>query len=410
MNWYKEIATNTLFQIIARLASSAGTFLITIIVARNLGVLGYGDFAKVNAFVSLFYLFTDLGLNAIFLQKEDAKLRFKELFYTRFVLSVVILCLVNCISYFLPYNSVTQIGFSPQVRLGITIFSFTLITEAMLYCSTAVFQRELSYEYFMISSVIGSFATLFFVFLMSIFSHSLFFVLGSYILGGILESGLALFFTKQSLFPVKVSIGFIKKLAIDTLPIALMLIFNLIYFRIDIIILSLYKSSQDVALYDLAYKFFDFLIALPLFLSNALYPSILREEKDQSNASRRIGKYLLIFIAFSFCVLIPAWIFAPMIGLIKKEFIGAAVPFRILLLSLPVFFATSILQWILIAKRKQMFLAIVYLVSAVINIGLNVIFIPKFSYNGASVITGISELLVFVILLFKVNLKLNERN
>ena len=362
MSWYKEIATNTLFQIIARIASSGTSFLITILVAHHFGIIGYGDFAKVTGFVTLFYLFADFGLNAVFLQKADAKIRFKDLFYTRLLWSIVLTFLVTSIAAFLPYNPQTHIGFSPEVRLGISIFSFTLITEAILYTSTAIFQRELSYENFMISSVIGSLFTLVIVFVASTISQSLFAVYISFIIGGLLESVLALFLTKEAVVPFAIDLKFVRELTVETLPIALLLIFNLIYFRIDIFLLSLLKSSQDVGIYDLAYKFFDFLIALPLFLSNALYPSLIQNEKDNKMFSAVVHKYMGLFLLFSFVVLIPTWIFAPLIRFIPSEnpgeFLPAVLPLRLLALSLPVFFVTNILQWILVAKKQQRFLAI----------------------------------------------------
>ncbi len=402
MNWYKEIASNTFFQIIARVASSGTTFLITLILVHRFAFSGYGDFAKVSAFVTLFYLIADFGLNAIFLQKEDAKIRFKDLFYTRLLLAVILTFLVNLLTFFLPYNPITHIGYSPDVRMGITIFSFTLITEAILYTATAVFQRELSYEYFMISTIIGSIVTLLVVFAAAIFSNSLLYIYLSFIIGGLVESGLAVFFTKEAVFPPHIDPIFAKRLALETLPIALMLIFNLVYFRIDIILLSVMESSRDVGVYDLSYKFFDFLIALPLFLSNALYPSILENEKIHKNFAAMITKYMLLFVVFSIIILLPTWFFSPLLQTINKQFIQIVYPLRILSLSLPLFFVTSILQWVLVAKKQQVYLAFVYFFSTIINIWLNVVFIPQYNYIASAVITGISELIVLILLWVKV--------
>lgn len=402
MLFVKKVAHNTIFQIIARLASSGVSFLIAILIARKFGIIEYGDFAKVTAYISLFYLLADFGLNAIFLQKDENTLRFKDLFYTRILLSIIVILCVNVLAWFLPFNPITQIGFSPLVRTGIAIFSFTLITEALTYTALAFFQRELSYEYFMIATIIGSFSTLFFVFISTFFPYSLLFVLLSYVLGGIIKSGLALLFTKESMLPITLDPHFVKKLTMETLPITLMLVCNLIYFRIDMLLLSSMKSSSDVALYDLSYKFFDFLIALPLFLSNALYPSLLAMEKNQIKEHRSVVRYMGIFSLLAIVVLIPAWIFAPYVGLIKHDFLPAVIPLRILLLSLPVFFVTSILQWGLIAKKQQVFLAITYVSAAAINIVLNMLFIPHFSYIASAIITGISEVVVFVILWIRI--------
>lgn len=398
MNWYKEIASNTLFQILSRVATSGASFLITILVARNLGIDTYGNFAKIIAFGTLFYLLVDFGLNAVFLQKEDSRIRFKDLFYARLIFSIILMIAANIIAWILPYNSISDIGFSPEVRMGISLFSFTFITEAILYSSTAVFQRELSYEYFMVSSVVGSIATIFFVLVSTMFSHSLLPVILSYLLGGAVESGFALFFTREGIFPFSIDRQFVRKLTIETLPITLMLVFNLIYFRIDLLLLSFFKPSHDVAIYDLAYKFFDFLIALPLFLSNALYPSLLENIKQKINLKQTTKKYILFFAVFSLFVVIPMWIGAPLVTIIKQDFVASILPLRILLISLPIFFVTSILQWVLVAKKEQVYLAAIYFFSALLNIGLNIIFIPKGGYIASSIITGVSEAIVLAAL------------
>ena len=112
-------------------------------------------------------------------------------------------------------------------------------------------------------------------------------------------------------------------------------------------------------------------------------------------------KYVLFFFVFSLCVVIPMWIFAPFLKVIRTEFLGAVLPLRILLLSLPVFFITSILQWVLVAKKQQRFLAIIYFASAISNILLNIAFIPKGSYIASSIITGVSEVGVCIALWVK---------
>lgn len=402
MAWFRDIAKNTIYQIIARIVSSGTTFLITIIVARHFGINGYGDFAKVTAFVTLFYLLADFGLNAVFLQRENSHVHFHDLLYPRIALACLLIFLVNGLAFFLPYNAVTGVGFSPLARLGIFLYSFTILTESILTSSAAIFQRELSYENFMISTVIGSIISLLLIAIFTTVSYTFLAVFIAFLLGGIAECLIALILTKEDLLPVRLDVGFIKKLTLETIPITLMLFFNLVYFRIDTILLSFMRSSHDVAIYDLSYKVFDFLIALPLFLSNSLYPTILENEKN----NRTLGaakKYIFLFIVVSLFVIIPVWFLAPFLPVLttKKEFAEVVFPIRILLASLPVFFGTSILQWLLIAQKQQKFLAYVYFISTVFNIVLNFIFIPQYSYFASAIITGLSEFLVFIVLWMK---------
>ena len=64
------VAKNTFYQLVARSATSFIGFLITLIIARHYGVLGYGDFTKITSYVALFYLVIDFGLNAFFCNRK----------------------------------------------------------------------------------------------------------------------------------------------------------------------------------------------------------------------------------------------------------------------------------------------------------------------------------------------------
>src|SRR5258708_5006997 len=154
-----NIAKNTLYQVLARLISSGSTVLIILLIARHFPINVYGDFTKVTAFVSLFYLIADFGFNAIFLQHEENRLRFRDLLYSRISLGLLLIVIVNLSTFFLPYNPLLHTGFSPAVRIGIALFSFTILTEAILYTALAIFQRELKYQYFVLSSFIGAVVT-----------------------------------------------------------------------------------------------------------------------------------------------------------------------------------------------------------------------------------------------------------
>jgi O-antigen/teichoic acid export membrane protein len=204
--------------------------------------------------------------------------------------------------------------------------------------------------------------------------------------------------TKEKFFPFFFDKQYAKKMFISALPIGLMLLFNLVYFRADIFLLSIMSTTKSVGIYGLSYKFFDFLIAIPLFLSNAVYPLLIKYKNDQEVFKKLINKYLLIFLALSFVLIFAFWFSSPLFTIIRSDFSEASIPFRILLISLPFFFVTSFFQWILITKEKQKFLMYVYFLLLILNIILNVLFIPAYSYLASAWITFICEGVVFLIL------------
>ena len=394
-----KVAQNAFYQALARSGTAFIGFLITVLIAQKFGLNGFGDFTKITSYVALFYLAVDFGLNAFFLQYE--KPDFRNLFYLRNIISLIIFFVINIIVFILPYNSSLGSGFSQTVKTGVFIYSFTVFTQSIIMSTASIFQARFKYFYYMVGVVSGALVNLFLIFIFVFLNFSIYYVLVSFLFGGLVSSVTLLYFTKEKIFPLYLEPGFVKKILSKSWPIGLMLIFNLIYFRADMFILSMLKSSSDVGIYGLAYKFFDFLIALPLFLSNAVYPLLLKTKNNSKEFYKISFRYFWIFLVLSLIVIIPFWFASPLFAFIRTGFIDSIIPFRILLISLPFFFTTSFMQWILITQGKQKFLMWVYLISTITNIILNIIFIPAYSYLASSVITVLSEGLVFLFLLWQ---------
>ncbi len=397
------VAKNTLYQIFAKAITSFIGFLITIIIARSFGVVGYGDFTKITAFVALFYLFVDFGLNAVYLQQEEGEDKnSNKFFYIRIGFTFIIFVASNVIAYFLPFNKALDLGFSPFIRLGIFVYSFSLFSQAILTSASAFFQKKLNYFPYFISVFLGSLTNLAVVLVVTYLGFSIIYIVLSFVISGFITGIISMYYIRDKIFPVSFDFALSKKLFASAFPIGVMLIFNLIYFRADMFLLSLLKPAKDVGIYGLSYKFFDFLLALPLFLSNALYPFLLSSKNNPKKFFKIVNNYLAVFLLFSVAVAIPFWFLSPLFTLIKSDYLPAIIPFRILLASIPFFFLTSLLQWVLISLKKQKFLAVVYAISTLINIILNLILIPQYSYVASAAITGVSEVFVFALLAFKV--------
>ncbi len=392
------IAKNAVYQTLAKIATSGLGLVVTLLVAKTFGDAGYGDFAKITSFVTFFYLAVDFSLNAIFLQKERDSRSFRSLVTLRLFLSLGITIFVNGIVLFLPQSSRLDVGFPPHLWPSIFLFSLTITLQGVLFSANAVFQERLSYRSLLWVSVIGSAVTLFFALLCFLFSLPLFFIFLAYVIGNIIAAVVALFLSREKLFPLVWDRRFSRSLLVESFPLGLTLLFNLVYFRIDIILLSFFRASAEVGQYGYAYRYFDFLIAVPLFLSNAIYPLLLRQVKNPGTFNALVSRYIGIFFLVSMLLLVPAWFFAPLLSYVVGGFTQSVLLFRLLLISLPFFFLTSILQWVLISQKQQRYLFIVYGTSALVNILLNLYWIPLKGAPAAAVITGVSEGVVLLLL------------
>lgn len=402
---FKKVFYNTASQVVAKVITASSTLFITLIIGKSLGPTGYGDFTKIFTFVGYFYTLGDFGLNAQFIkrtQNENAQNLLKVLIGTRLVLGLLLAAAAVFISFVLPYNQQTQVGFSPLVKAGIAIASLTIITQAVFTSQNAFFQKNLRYDLSAICAVGGTILILLVTLIASLSKGGLLSYAWAYVLGGITFTLIAFIFLKRFKFnPIPIfdlvsSLKLIKQSA----PIGLALIFNLIYFRIDIFILSTTRSSQEVGVYGLAYQFFEAALSLPIFIVNALYPQLLdlyAKDRKAYNSRAKNSLYLLIISSVGLMIfLLATSLFIP--AFYDSRFTGSRNALQILSLGMPFFFVSALLWHILIIKNRQKLLAPIYLVGAIFNIALNILLIPKYGFMAAATVTIISEALITLLL------------
>lgn len=396
-----KVATNTLFQLITKGITSAVGFVITILLAHFYGAELYGEYTKVTVFVAVFYMLVDFGLNAVFLKQNEDEAGYRKLLALRLAISAALILVVNSLVFLLPYGSLAGTGFPPDLRIGIFIFSLTIITQAIVYSSTAIFQQKLNYKPYAVSVSAGAIALLIMTIFISANNMPLNFIYIAYVTAGIITSLLSLKLAGIRVIPLTLDNKFSKKIIIAGYPLGLMLFFNLVYFRFDIFILSLLSSAQEIAVYGYAFKYFEFLLALPVFMANSIYPFLLGSLKNLRRFRALTAKYLLLFFIVSIAISALSWFLSPLISVVKNEFLPSINILRVLLISLPIFFLTGLMQWALIALGRMKYLLFTYMFAALVNTILNINLIPLYGGLGAAVVAGISEAVVMVLLSIK---------
>lgn len=401
----KEISINTFVQLLLRIATSIPTLVGTLLIAYAAGYETLGSFTKIVSFVSVFYLIADFGMNSVFLKEhfENTKKYFGNLILFRLLFCLVLVLVAMLLTFVLPEDKMAKTGFSEIEKYGIILFSLTIITTGLNFSLQTILQKKLSYYVSLVPSVISSIVLLLFIIFAS-FRHDLNLLLFSYIASGAILVSL-LFITIRRKYKIHFSITrdfktFSKRLFILSLPLGAMLFFNLLYAKADMFLLSIFKPNFDVGVYGISYKFFEFLLAVPTFLSNSVYPLLLTNSKNSGRYYSTFKRYSSLFIFVSLSITLLSFFGAPLITLLKPEFVKSVFPLQLLSLSLPFFFLTSLLQWHFLIRNKIQFLVPLYAAALLLNILLNIIFIPRFTYFAAAATTGICELLVFVVMLW----------
>ncbi len=403
---FKKVFYNAISQILGKIATASTTLLVTVLIGRSLGPSGFGEFTKIFAFVGYFYTIVDFGLNSIYVKTVDDKSEIKVLRVLaglRLLIALIFVVAAISIAFFLPYNPSQQTGFSPLVKTGITFASLTILTQALYTTANAFFQRNLRYDLSTIAAVFASLVILGVTIAVSFWARSPLPYVGAYVLGGLILVSSAywlIYLKSKRLILPTLDLTASLRLISSAWPVGLALIFNLIYFRIDVFILASFRSSTEVGLYGLSYQFFEASLAVPIFFVNAIYPLLAKVYKENlTNFTKLVQSWFWILVFAAVMLMVLLFAVSYLIPFIfDARFTASQDALRILALGLPFFFISALLWHLLIIYGKQKYLTYIYGFGAIFNLVVNLILIPPFGYLAAALTTVISEGMILLLL------------
>jgi len=396
MAYTKKIVLNTIIQIIGKIITTTISVIMLAYLARYLGVFGYGQYTTVFAFLTFFAIVADMGFYTISIRemshsKEDSQKIMGNIFSLRIIFAIFFLLLAPVVGYFIPqYSSVIKICFwiasfsnffTLLNQLLVSIFQVNfkmsnmvisdIVSRIVLFMVTMVFiKMNLSLEFFVLSSVIANF---------SAFAVSL---------------ALSRKFLK---FSLKLDIKYCKYILREAVPIGIIIVLGLIYFKIDTIMLSIMKDSTAVGIYGAPYKILEIFITLPSMFMGSVFPLIARYYKEKDERIRDSFYKSFDFISImAFPILIGTFVLAKQITLLVLggDFIASALVLQYLVFAVFIIFYGTIMGNFVIASNLQKKLLPIYIISVFVNIFGNLILIPSYSYIGSSISTILTEAFV----------------
>lgn len=391
---FLKIFQQTAWQIFGKAVTVISTFIILGFLARNYGEEGTGIFTLALTYLAIFYLLADFGLNAHVLknlkfQMLNVETEWQKLLGTRILWSAILVILAVGLLPILPFTT-------PDFTKAVIYGSLAILASSVFVTCNLIFQSKLRYDLSVFSSNIGTIFGLGIFIYLNYFSlpvpNLVFAHLGSWMIIALT----ALFFVYKQ---IKVVVPiYDKQYAINLFksswPIAAILALNVVYFRADSFMISYFRSNAEVGIYNMAYSIFQTALVLPAFIMNAYYPMMLQSFKG----IRFLGVGLFFLSALGTITTLFA---APLlIGLLTGGgFEGSSQSLQILSLGFPAYFLSALFMWTYITRGMYKKLLVIYMFGLLVNLILNFIFIPQYSFYGASTTTVISEYLILLLLI-----------
>ncbi|MGD2040095.1 MAG: oligosaccharide flippase family protein, partial [Anaerolineae bacterium] len=183
-------------------------------------------------------------------------------------------------------------------------------------------------------------------------------------------------------------------------PLMINLLLATIFFRVDVMLLKPIKGDTVVGYYSAALKYVDGLLIIPQYFTQAIFPLMSRYAATSRDSLMRayvLSLRLLLIVALPIAAGTPFIARGLILVLGGSEYLpDSAIALQIIIWFLPFSFVNSVTQYVLIAIDQQRFLTKAFLVGVTFNIVANLAVIPAFSYQGAAVVTILSELALLI--------------
>lgn len=396
MSTIKSLSRNAIWLTIAEFLGKAIAFASSILITRYLSKEGFGQYSFVIAFGLIFGVLANFGFGAyttreIAKNREGAEKIVGNLLSLKALLSVGVLVLLAITAQFIDRPD--------HVIYGLYIVGFITVFDALRSFVSSIFQAFEKMQYVTVVRVGERLLYVTLVILSIVFDYGIIALLVSLAASSFIFSviGLLIVHYRFAKLSFRFDSVFIRTILLSTFYFVINDVFITIFFKIDSVMLSFFKGDVFNAEYTAAYNLiYSSAVVIPAVLSAVLYPVLTRfYNTDVKKFKENIPHILKYYIVISFPVIAFFMILAePLLDIIYDgKYNDSVFVFQVLAVGVLFVFVNFVLSTILNTIEKQKLVAFASFIAMVVNVSLNVLFIPQWGILGAGVATVITELL-----------------
>jgi O-antigen/teichoic acid export membrane protein len=390
-----KVAFGTVTQIASKLAVAVLSIFTLRYSTQYLGAEVYGQYATIVAYVTIFTLLTDLGLTAIS-SREIAKYPqyaskiIGNSLAMRVLLSVVISPLIAIGGWWL------YAAKPGQVKVGIALMVLTLVFGSVQSVVSALFTAKHRNDVPALLGVINKIAYLLCIVAAGTLGFGLYGFVYAAIITAFVTAAIGTYWAAKriSLHP-RFNMPQWKYLMKTSIPLGIIQIINLLYYKVDTVMLSVMRTPKEVGLYTIAYGIIDVVITIPSMFMTSLMPSLAVADRPQLQRLVERAFSILAFVAIPIAVGGLMLSRETILLISSPEFADAALPFAILVVGAAFAFLNGAFGFATVAINQQSRMLKVSVLTIILNVGINLFTIPRYGVVGAAVATLITEAIAF---------------
>lgn len=414
-----------IFYLFSSSIASLGINVITLsFIARALGVENFGLYSAIISFAGLFQFLTDFGLNKTLLKFGSTDIKKAQIsFGNALLIKSILIIPFLIILLFFGFLS----GYRDKDLFILFLFTVSLVSDSFGLVFSSIRRILGSFKVISFFRVVRNLINLIVILVaLSIKNSVLSLALANTVLS--LVVFLVSLISTISLLKPKLRLSLIKDFFKDSLIFSLSDFFLNLYARISTVLLSFFNDLHSVGIYSAALRFTRIANLLPNQVKIALLPTlyrILENERSESREQRAekkdslsppapegrgspnlVGRHLTVqhsrkvfttllkyMIIFATPVVISICFFSePIIHLIFGKRYDLSIPLlRLFSLFIYLRFIETPFTLFYIGMHKNKTMLYFQGLTGFLNVILNLVLIPKFSFYGACASTLVSE-------------------
>lgn len=403
----QQVAQNTAIQIGGKIAGTVLSLVSAGMIFRYLGDDHFGGYTTILSLVQIFGTLMDLGLYVLLIKKLASPLEPETTIHALFTLRVISACI------FLLCAPITAIAlgffshlYTTEIIIGVTISTLFAFGVSMNQLFSAVFQKFFVSYWIAAGEIINKVALVVGIALVTTFNFGLIGIVSALSLSTLLSTVVLLVASRKYItMRFHWNTKTMRHLLLEAWPVAVSVALVLLYFRGDVIVLSLFeKSQQPIGIYGAPYKILEVLITFPAMFTGLMLNPITNQWKSGNidgvkklvrQATNAIGMLALPIVAGLLAIPTPIMHF-----IAGRDFTQSGSILSILSIATGGIFFGTLFGYVVVALDKQRDMMLGYAVVAVTALLFYFILIPHFSIYGAAWVTVYSEVSVAVIAFF----------
>ena len=413
MSLFSRLARDSLWLLIARIATQVCMVIVTYLLARRLSVAGFGEYSFIAAGIVIGNTVTTFGSDMYLIREIAAKSEFSQL-SSALILQLILSCLfIGFVFWFAP-NLPNQ---TPESILALRIYIFALIPLAFFTVFTSLLrggQRMVSYAWLNIGIAILQ------VIVISVnvrdgtsvvtLAHLLLSIqLVGALLGGIFCAINFPEFWKDWHFSLNETIN----LFIACMPIAMIATLGILYQKLSFAMLSLLGSASMVGWFAAAVRTMEAARIGHIAAFTVLYPAMANSGRDKNSHRTFKLSWMLLLIVASGAVVLLFSLAKPIINIFfGADYQSSISVLKILSFMLVPYTVNAYLSLAFLAGKREKVVVRTLFISLTILLLSNLWLIPRAGQIGAAWAFLIAETVqsLFLMLEWKINPLLMSRN